>query len=664
MSPDGGRVLIHNGFEGNQLGVLDTATNTASFTSSPRPVWYSIADPSANYLFAAALDDSNNYLPSTIQVWDVSSPSATDFRMVETLTTKGAPLVVSPSGDVLYAFTFDRGSTPTNYRLLAIDIVRTSPTYGQVLGQVALPYGISSTVMTADGATLFGTNPEARALITVRISRPGSTVRMDVSATTMPTNGSGQAILSPDGQSLYVLGSSNPNPGLAVIDPRTSTVSRSNPTFRFERIALSADGSRVYSTDSRGNVVRVNLTSGLIENSFTLGPSAAGIFAITPRGTIYAQASGELLVLSDNRPAPPHDVTATLEEDGARVSWQAPLDLGDPPSPVTTYTVQSTPQGLSCSTSGALSCRTETMKSGVAYTFTVTATTSTGTSAPSPASTPLTRPTGAPAAPTSPTAVASVGSALVSWQPPVDDGGSIITGYTVTASPGGQTCSTTGALTCTVNRLANGTAYTFTVTAKNALGTSRPSGPTNSITPRGEPQSPSQLRGTPGDGRISVAWAAPASDGGFPITGYTVTASPGGQTCSTTGALTCTITGLTNGRAYFLTATATNSAGTSPSSAPSPPTTPRAGISKPGAVTALKATPLRGAIRVTWSSPTDLGGASTVSYRYRVGKGNWFITDTRTVRAPGASGATLVVTVQALNGAGPGPSRTVRAAPR
>jgi hypothetical protein len=64
----------------------------------------------------------------------------------------------------------------------------------------------------------------------------------------------------------------------------------------------------------------------------------------------------------------------------------------------------------------------------------------------------------------------------------------------------------------------------------------------------------------------SIAWAAPAYNGGSAVTGYTVTASPGGQTCTTSGATSCTVTGLTSGTSYTFTVTAANSVGTSSSS--------------------------------------------------------------------------------------------------
>jgi len=64
-------------------------------------------------------------------------------------------------------------------------------------------------------------------------------------------------------------------------------------------------------------------------------------------------------------------------------------------------------------------------------------------------------------------------SADVTWTTPVSDGNSAIEDYVATALPGGQSCTTT-ALTCNINGLVAGTKYTFTVTAKNSVGTSTP----------------------------------------------------------------------------------------------------------------------------------------------------------------------------------------------
>jgi mucin-19 len=82
------------------------------------------------------------------------------------------------------------------------------------------------------------------------------------------------------------------------------------------------------------------------------------------------------------------------------------------------------------------------------------------------------------------TATAGSAQAVVSFIPPGNDGGSVINSYTVSSSSAGPTISAAGASSpITVLGLANGTAYTFTVTATNAVGTSLPSGSSNSVTP-------------------------------------------------------------------------------------------------------------------------------------------------------------------------------------
>ena len=88
----------------------------------------------------------------------------------------------------------------------------------------------------------------------------------------------------------------------------------------------------------------------------------------------------------------------------------------------------------------------------------------------------------APNAPTIGTATAGNAQASVTFTAPSDNGGTAITGYTVTSSPGSLT-GTGSSSPIVVAGLTNGTAYTFTVTATNAQGTSPASSASNSITP-------------------------------------------------------------------------------------------------------------------------------------------------------------------------------------
>jgi hypothetical protein len=78
-----------------------------------------------------------------------------------------------------------------------------------------------------------------------------------------------------------------------------------------------------------------------------------------------------------------------------------------------------------------------------------------------------------PGAPTIGIATKGNAQAVLTFSAPVSNGGSAITGYTVTSSPGGFT-GTGAASPITVTGLTNGTAYTFTVVATNANGNSSP----------------------------------------------------------------------------------------------------------------------------------------------------------------------------------------------
>jgi hypothetical protein len=175
-----------------------------------------------------------------------------------------------------------------------------------------------------------------------------------------------------------------------------------------------------------------------------------------------------------------------------------------------------------------------------------------------------------PDAPIIGTAVAGNAQATVSITAPSSNGGSAITSYTATSSPGGitGTLSQAGSGSITVTGLTNGTAYTFTVTATNAIGTSLASAVSNSVVPATIPDAPTIGTASAGITVATVPFTAPSSDGGSAITSYTATSSPGDftGTISQSGSGSITVSGLTTGTAYTFTVTATNAIGTSAAS--------------------------------------------------------------------------------------------------
>ena len=338
----------------------------------------------------------------------------------------------------------------------------------------------------------------------------------------------------------------------------------------------------------------------------------------------------------------------------------------DPPH---SYTATASPGGRECTVAGfsSTTCTITGLTPGTAYTVTVVIESSyfcwykapcvsEEASRPSAAATPL----GASVPPGSPElrdAVSSEGRITAKWRAPTSNGNSSIIGYTATAVPGGATCTTTGALACAIDGLSPGAEYFVTVRAVNAVGTGSPSTRLTRTTPLAVPTQPRTPLIQASPGSIDVGWAAPDFDGGTAVTGYTATASPGGAQCSTDGATTCTINGVSSGSEYQVTVSATNAVGTGPASVPAAARTPN--ITAPGAPRSPELTALPGRIEVAWSAPESDGGSAVTGYIATASPGGATCTTTGTTLCTIAGlddGTAYRVAVAAINVIGTGPS--------
>lgn len=260
---------------------------------------------------------------------------------------------------------------------------------------------------------------------------------------------------------------------------------------------------------------------------------------------------------------------------GVTVSWSAPTSDGG--SPVTSYTIVC---GLGCTTTQPASLGTTAVllvpSYGTTYQFCIGVANSVGYTSctPSTSVTPVTIPT-APAV-SSATGTAGTPGATVSWSAPSSDGGAAVAGYELDWSGDGTWGSVTeppSTTTATIALPAFGS-YSVAVAAVNAVGQGPWSAPTTVTTSATVPGAPS-ITSTSGGGICGqllhgdVSWSPPSSDGGSPITSYTVTWSgPATGTLTqpaslgTSASFVLNLVGL-----YSVTVSATNTIGTGPPSA-------------------------------------------------------------------------------------------------
>ncbi|MFO1496372.1 MAG: fibronectin type III domain-containing protein [Lysobacterales bacterium] len=249
--------------------------------------------------------------------------------------------------------------------------------------------------------------------------------------------------------------------------------------------------------------------------------------------------------------------TATAGNAQVSVTFTPPANNGG--SAITGYTATCGAQSQSGPSSPIV---VTGLTNGTPVTCTVIATNGVGNSAPSAASNSVT-PATVPNAPTIGTATAGNAQVSVTFTPPANNGGSAITGYTATCGAQSQSGPSSPIV---VTGLTNGTPVTCTVIATNAIGNSAPSAASNSVTPATVPDAPVIGAATPGNAQAQIAFSAPVNTGGSPITGYSLSCTPGPVTGSGTSS-PITVTGLSNGTLYRCSVRAVNVMGPSAPSA-------------------------------------------------------------------------------------------------
>ena len=258
----------------------------------------------------------------------------------------------------------------------------------------------------------------------------------------------------------------------------------------------------------------------------------------------------------------PTAVAGTPGNGHVDLTWDAPANE---PGTITGYRVRTfdggvlvgAPLDVGVVTSAAVAGLTN----GTTYTFTVAALAASGEVLESDESAGVVPAATTPDAPIDLAGTPGPEQVSLTWNPPADDGGSPITEFRVRTFDGGVQMGafqTSAGSPAVITGLTNGTPYTFTVSAVNAIGEGPETADTGPFTPVDVPGAPTGVGATAGNAQATVSWVAPADDGGSALTGFRVRAFDGAVLAAgpvDVGAATTQtqVTGLTNGTPYTFT---------------------------------------------------------------------------------------------------------------
>ncbi len=425
----------------------------------------------------------------------------------------------------------------------------------------------------------------------------------------------------------------------------------------------------------------VRVSAGALPPGITLSttgvlsgrPTQVGDFAFTVEATNVggsATLQGAMSV-RDPLPTPPQDLRFEYRGGAVVVSWSPPASLGT-----------GTFQHYEISTSLPIPSFRTTDTSlayelglGESAQFSVTVVTSEGTGPAATATAtyivPPSEPLGITAQPQGDQAIA------VRWDAPAESGGSPVQSYVVQYRGNSTTWTTAPASAVSgTSALITGLSPSFFHQFRVAAVTAGGQGAFSALAyarPITLPSAPTLGTVTSGDGAVQLAFTAPSSDGGSPITAYRVERLVAGSWVTLQEApgqvsgATVRIEGLVNGEVHTLRVVAVNAAGTGAPSAQAS-IVPSRVADAPGS---LAIVPGDGRVDVSWTAPAD-GGAAITGYavEVQVAGGAWSpVAPSRIVGTTASvdglvNGTSVAVRVAAINARGTGPWSSISATPR
>ncbi len=389
------------------------------------------------------------------------------------------------------------------------------------------------------------------------------------------TNGNGPGAASPASNSV--------TPGTVPSAPAQPTATAGNAQITVGFTSAANGGLPVtgYTATCSGAGATTGTSTGstpsIVVGGLDYGKSyTCTVFASNDNGDGSPSVPSAAVTVPSRAPDAPNAPTVTPGGGEATVAFTPRFNGG---SPITGYTATCvrSDDGSFGGVSGPNSpIVVLSLKNGMTYSCSVTATNAKGTSSPSPSVSVI--PAQGPDAPPRPAVAAGDRRINVGFSAP-GNGGSPITGYTAICTTGNVHVSKGGTTSpIVVTGLTNGRTYTCTIAAINANSTGDASPASAPVIPSTVPSVPGIPGVRPGNGSISVSFGAP-NNGGTAITSYVTScgSTNGGHPASRAGTTSpLVVTGLTNDKSYRCVVTAHNVRGNSAPSGASALTVPSA----------------------------------------------------------------------------------------